>query len=386
MKKVILVIMMTLFLVNIVYAMATPEFLYKTFYDTRELVDWIRYGEVEIFQNGRYQKSISQLRNYGEILIVDSSQGLKFIDIDHVDGCINYYYKIADVNFVVNIRLPDEKYGRFESECIMEYFHAQYPNADFEQDVREINVSDSEKIRCVEFTNNTFGNKVHKYVAFEKNGFEVKISSGSEKFKVALLKDFSFESVLLSSPSDLGYTDVAETDWHCEDVKYATINEYIPGTSETTFSPNAPAYRVTIVSALYNADGERPSTLYVSKFVDIDENNPHATAIWWAQECGIVNGVGDNKFNPNGNVTRQDFAVMLLRYMKYRKFNLPENLTPKAFTDDTEISDYAKEAVYTLNTLGIMNGKGNNIIDPRGNVTRAEAAAMLHRMMNCFKK
>ena len=53
----------------------------------------------------------------------------------------------------------------------------------------------------------------------------------------------------------------------------------------------------------------------------------------------------------------------------------------RAFTDEDEISDYAKNAIQTMNKLGILSGKGNNAIDPQGSATRAEVAAMLQRFL-----
>ncbi len=380
MKKIICLMVFCVILSSGTYATSRPLYNSKKVKSAQELIAWIKNENLDVFQNGEYRESISKLRENGDILVLKSN--VSKIAVESEDGTMWYDSPLNLERVKVGIRLLDGKKGSLKGEKILEQFKACLPGCVFEEKMYQIELEDGFSV-CVVYSRKVSETWTDKCIGFVKDNFMVMVTyENGVGFDFDTLKELSFELVSLAEPPETEFTDVQESDWFYEDVGRSI---YIPGTTKTTFSPNAPADRVTIASALYNTKGELSYT-GTPDFVDVDEDNPYATAIYWAQSCGIVNGVGDNKFNPNGNVTRQDFAVMLLRYMKYRKFNLPENLTPKTFADEEKIADYAKEAVYTLNTLGIMNGKGNNIIDPKGNVTRAEAAAMLHRMMNCFEK
>ncbi len=391
MKKILIVFMAILLVFNTAFAIAPPKFENKEFNDVQELVYWIQTANTEKFQDGRYHDGISALRENGELLVV-SAPGARTISISaQTNPIINYYDVILDA--VVHIKLLDKEFFWSVNENVYQYFKEKYSGSDFNGGIRQLAFSNGEVVDSVTYSTNVTDkarNKTFTYkdIGFMKDGFEIRVSFyPSTDFNTNLVKELSFELVSLKGSTDLVYTDVEKTDWYYDDVKYAALNGYIQETAEKEFLPNVPAYRLTIASALYNADhadGERPF-VYTTKFVDVEREQAYSNAVGWAQSNGIVNGVGDNKFNPYGNVTRQDFAVMLWRYMKYCKFELPPIEDAKVFADDGEIADYAKEAVKSLNVLGIMNGKGDDIIDPRGNVTRAEAAAMLHRMMNKMK-
>jgi hypothetical protein len=108
----------------------------------------------------------------------------------------------------------------------------------------------------------------------------------------------------------------------------------------------------------------------------------------WAAENGIVNGVGNNLFKPDGNMTRQELVTVLYRYVKWASENgspelgaLLNNIGSIPFDDSDEIADWARDAVMWAYANGIITGKPGNIFDSRGQATRAEIAAILHRFI-----
>ena len=113
---------------------------------------------------------------------------------------------------------------------------------------------------------------------------------------------------------------------------------------------------------------------------------PANLCLSWASENNIVNGIGVGLFGSNSDVTRQDIAVLFLRYLNYMVPELAVTSEYKIFADEDDISDYAKEAIQTLNKLGVILGKGENTVDPQGNTTRAELAALLHRIDTIIKE
>jgi hypothetical protein len=120
-------------------------------------------------------------------------------------------------------------------------------------------------------------------------------------------------------------------------------------------------------------------------FSDVAGGAYYGDAVKWAAENGIVNGNGNGQFDPDGNITRQDLAVIISNYMTATEINIPVTEQYVLFADDAEIADYAKNAVQLLNKLGLINGVGNNTIDPKGEATRAQTAAMLHRFVELVK-
>jgi hypothetical protein len=99
-----------------------------------------------------------------------------------------------------------------------------------------------------------------------------------------------------------------------------------------------------------------------------------------------VEGYGDEIFRPNLDITRQELAAVLLRFARHNELALLGVREYTAFADDTNISDYAREAVETLYKAGIISGKTGNVFDPKGTATRAEAAAILNRFPESAEK
>ncbi|MDR3148464.1 MAG: S-layer homology domain-containing protein, partial [Oscillospiraceae bacterium] len=124
-----------------------------------------------------------------------------------------------------------------------------------------------------------------------------------------------------------------------------------------------------------------PAVTGYSDFTDVSGNVYYAKAVAWASQSGIVNGVGDNRFAPDTQITREQLAAIIMRYIGYAQINYITTKEYRYFADEDEISDFAKGAVQTLNKLKILGGKGNDVIDPKESATRAEVAAMLHRLL-----
>jgi len=182
------------------------------------------------------------------------------------------------------------------------------------------------------------------------------------------------------------FTDVSENAWYFGDVQYVCEKGLMNGTAVDKFSPNMTLTREMLVTALWRLRGSPMLADFQNPFSDVDWRESYFDAVLWATASKIVSGYGDGKFRPDDPITRQDFVVILMRYMNDREINIPVTLQYILFADEVNISGYAKDAIQTFNKLGIINGIGTNeagqtIINPKGNTTRAEAAAMLHGFM-----
>ena len=102
---------------------------------------------------------------------------------------------------------------------------------------------------------------------------------------------------------------------------------------------------------------------------------------------GIVNGATATTFDPNGNVTREQIAAILYRYAQYKKYDVSvgEDTNILSYNDAQSISSYAIPAIQWACGAGVVTGKSGSKLDPKGNATRAEVAAMLMRFCENVK-
>ena len=177
------------------------------------------------------------------------------------------------------------------------------------------------------------------------------------------------------------FTDVRKSDWFFDDVMYVFTHGLTNGTTANTFSPQTSLTRAMLVTILYRNSGEPSVSGLTNPFSDVGDAY-YTNPIIWAAANEIVFGYGNGKFGPGDNITRQDLAVILVRYAGHMGYELPELRGYENFNDEANISDYAIAAVRALYGAEVINGKDGNIFDPRGNATRAEIAAMLHRFLS----
>jgi hypothetical protein len=185
------------------------------------------------------------------------------------------------------------------------------------------------------------------------------------------------------------FSDLKSGDWFFGDVEYVVTKGYFTGTTPTTFSPQTPMTRGMLVTVLWRLAGspdERiPAAAGGGQFTDVAGDAYYYQAVNWSAVKGIVKGVGGGRFAPGNNITRQDLAVILMRYADLMKLDLAATRQDASFKDEDKIGEYAKDAIHALYSAGVINGKDDNIADPRGFATRAEVAAMLHRFAEVVK-
>lgn len=170
-----------------------------------------------------------------------------------------------------------------------------------------------------------------------------------------------------------GFSDVPQTSWFADAVKYVSENKLMNGTSTTAFSPNENMSRAMLATVLYRMSGETAEA--DSSFGDVSSSAYYAAAVNWASSKGIVNGTGADAFSPGASITREQLAAMLYRYAG--EPSVSADLS--AYTDAVSISPYAEKAVEWCVAKGILNGKSATRLAPQDTATRAECAAMLQR-------
>ena len=181
------------------------------------------------------------------------------------------------------------------------------------------------------------------------------------------------------SKPKLPFTDVSTSDWFYSDVMFVYENGLFSGTDSRSFSPNASMTRAMLVTVLYRLEGE-PVGTGSSSFSDVSSGSYYEKAVAWAAANGIVTGTGSTSFSPDAKVTREQLAAILYRYAQYKKLDTDAGAKLDSFSDAGNVSGYASEALSWAVSEGLINGASGRLM-PKGDATRAQVAAILHRFV-----
>lgn len=191
-------------------------------------------------------------------------------------------------------------------------------------------------------------------------------------------------SAAFRAAEKLPFTDVRTGDWWYENVLYVYEKGLMTGTSQTTFSPQATTTRGMIVTILHRLAGSPGAG--GMPFTDVSAGQYYAVPIAWAASNGIVNGYDATHFGPNDPITREQMAAILYRYAGRMGYDTTAQGDPSQFRDSGRIHAYAWTPLAWANGRGLINGKGDGVLDPTGQATRAEVAAILQRFCEGFLK
>ena len=177
------------------------------------------------------------------------------------------------------------------------------------------------------------------------------------------------------------HTDVTPDHWAYTAVEYCYEHDIVSGVSATEFGRDYPISRGDFVLMLYGALG-RPAVSGQAAFTDVASTDYYAKAITWASANGLVSGVSATEFGPRTAITREQAFTILHNAMPLLNISSP---TPdlsilNQFSDQDLIADYAKPHMAALVAQGVASGAGDTI-NPRGNLTRAEMAALLYKLL-----
>jgi len=186
------------------------------------------------------------------------------------------------------------------------------------------------------------------------------------------------------------FLDISKDDWFYDDIKFMITNNLFPQGSgmdfsvpNRSFNPQELITRGQLVESLFAAAGspyfDESGDWLLCPFEDVYFSQQiNATA--WAANHGIVKGIDETHFSPETPITRQDLATILVRYAEHMGIALPTD-EAASFTDESTISSYALDHVKALASSGIVKGMDDGTFNPQGNVTRAQIAALLHRLL-----
>ena len=172
------------------------------------------------------------------------------------------------------------------------------------------------------------------------------------------------------------FLDIAPDAWYRDAVQYAYDNGLMTGVSDTEFAPEQTTTRAMIVSML--ARLENVTSAESAGFADVDDEW-YATAVNWAASVGVVSGTGEGNFSPNAAITREQLAAMLMNYAAYKGEDVSARADLSAYSDQP--SAWAEETISWAVAEGLLTGVTADELQPQGNATRAQVAAILQRYL-----
>ena len=157
------------------------------------------------------------------------------------------------------------------------------------------------------------------------------------------------------------------------------------GIDAGVFSPNTNLTRAMLVTILWRFEGEPAvngkTAADNGQFSDVADGSWYSDAVMWAAGKGIIEGYGDGRFGPNDEITREQLVTILFRYMGEPGDSSTLPALNSQFTDAGEVSDWAEDAIKWAVAGGLIIGRDEGILAPKGTATRAEAATILMRLI-----
>lgn len=181
--------------------------------------------------------------------------------------------------------------------------------------------------------------------------------------------------------TDIEFIDI-KNHWAKDYIETLTEKNIIKGKTETLFAPYDNITRAEFITLLYRLSGD--TSINTISFDDVEIEDWHYDAIAWAVKNGITVGISDTSFLPDENITREQSAVFIARYLELKQVSVTEESDIK-FADNELISDWAKQSVKKVKNLCIISGKDDNIFAPVDNTTRGETAKIIVNLMKVIE-
>ncbi|MGL5257148.1 MAG: DUF4430 domain-containing protein [Proteocatella sp.] len=176
--------------------------------------------------------------------------------------------------------------------------------------------------------------------------------------------------------------DFADTSshWAKENIEFVSARDIIKGTKKDQFSPNSRVNRAMLTTILHRFENE--VQVEGENYSDVAKDAYYVNAALWAKTNGIISNA--DKFDAKEELTREQIAQMIYNYAKASGEDVSniskENV--KKFEDFAKVEKASQEAVAYCYESGIIGGKSETKLDPKGKTTRAEVSAIIQRYIN----
>jgi hypothetical protein len=175
------------------------------------------------------------------------------------------------------------------------------------------------------------------------------------------------------------FNDVTANAWYYNAVAFANFHGLFGGYGNGIFAPRDSMTRAMFTMVLYQLE-DNPTIRGASRFTDVAPDAWYYNAVQWAAENGVVHGVGNNRFEPNRPISRQEMALMLDNYVRFKDYDMPAHRPLPGFTDYNQIELWAENAARRLSEAGVISGD-NGAFKPKDTATRAEVSQLFKNFM-----
>lgn len=178
------------------------------------------------------------------------------------------------------------------------------------------------------------------------------------------------------------FSDVTYPCWYSDDLDDCVRRGLISGVTETRFDPDGMVTRAQVAQILYAMEGKPEYTGESDVFTDVPDGKWYTNAVNWASKCGVMSGYTTGKFLPNAGITRQQFMATLYKYTQYKGYDTTRSGNVESYDDYDQITKtYAIPGMQWAVGHGIMTGDNKNHLKPKDTTIRCEMAVVLSSYM-----
>jgi len=301
----------------------------------------------------------------------------KSVALSTVVAAVKYECELLDKIEECKIWYEVEDYLK-ENEALVDIDFNAYDKCDKKSKVCSAFIG--VQTRSLDALSEKFNELVEKYSEKKSSGGGGSGSSGSSKHGITYNKPVT-NTVVTFVPSvpEVVFSDIESVPWAKSEILALGEMGILSGVGNGIFNPDGPVTReqaAKIISVAFGFDGNNAGI----KFEDADVNAWYYPYISSLYENGIISGISDTHFGVGQGITRQDLAVILYRTMLNKGYNV--NTVKNNFKDFESISDYAKDAVSYVAGAGIISGTESGYFNPHEGATRAQIAKLVYNMLN----
>ena len=295
-----------------------------------------------------------------------SNEGYKFVGVTVTEDDGNYVCDETFLDLFIDSMEDDSDFKLISSKTI-EYDAC----IGFEMQYRDVSSSN----RYIYMSAYGFKSDNYRYIIGFLS-YDRSYLTSTEKEQI--FNSFKIKDTVTSSYG-LPFTDVSTTAWYRSAVKYVYENNIIKGLNDYTFAPNQNLTRAMLVTILHRMEGS-PYVSGTSKFSDVQDTSAYYyVSVKWATANKIVSGYDNGKFGPNDPITREQLAVMLNNYCRYKGKYKATTANLSQYKDGAKVSEFAKWGMNWAVGSGVITGTADGYLNPQGTATRAEAASMIYK-------
>lgn len=168
-------------------------------------------------------------------------------------------------------------------------------------------------------------------------------------------------------------------DWAVKPIGALAARNILNGVGDNLFDPDRAVTRAEFIKMIVTMFDVYDSNAAYT-FADLSADQWFASYVGTAQALGITNGYEDNTFRPYDIISREEMSAMLYRAATTLGVNMPSKNDKSVYADDANIQAYASDSVYSMQSAGILKGIGDGMFDPQGVCTRAQGAVAVFNM------